>query len=489
MRPGPPPGRPPRRRRRPSPNDGVPPDENPTEVLRLDDDAYDDLYDEELGYDGRDDYDDYYDDDYYYDEDDDLLDDADDQRDGRRAVSSASAEDGDRAEPEYFGDDRDLDDEEPPRGGRGRRLLKWIAALLLLAVLAGGSYFGARELLGFGYEDYDGPGEGDVILHVEDGDVTSVIARKLAELDAVASAEAFLAAGESDQRLLSVQPGYYQVKSKMSGESAVSALVADEARVGHLQIRAGTQLSDVIQPDDSVTPGVFSLLSKASCATVNGESTCVSPEELRETADTVDPAELGLPDWAARDAAEAEEGRTLEGLIAPGVYDVRPGSDARELLSQVLDSSVTRLEAAGLPGAADDLDYSPYEVLVIASIIEKEAVKADFGKVSSVIDNRMEIEMPLGMDSTVNYLLERPELTTDDEARANQGPYNTYESIGLPPTPIASPSAEAIAAALKPEDTDYVYFVKCEKNGLSCFNVEYEDHLADRDDARARDVY
>ncbi len=485
-------GRPPARRRRPSPNDGVPPDENPTQVIELDE-PYDDLYDEEIeGEFG--DYDDY---DEYEDHDDDPRDDdRDDARGGRdrRGATDDGLDDGfddgyddDRAEPTYFPDERDDDEDETERGGRGRRMLKWLAALLLLAVVAAGAWFGARELLGFGYEDYEGTGEKDVLLHVEDGDVTGVIAAKLVELDVVASAEAFVRAGEDDERILGIQPGYYQVKTKMSGEAAVKALVAEDSRVGHLQIRAGTKLFDVTQPDDSVTPGIFTLLERASCVELNGERDCVSADELRETADTEDLAELGVPEWALDKAKNAPEGRKLEGLIAPGVYDVRPGGDAKDLLSQLLEASATRMEAAGLPGGAKD--YDPYDTLVIASIIELESVKADFEKVSSVIHNRLDIDMALQMDSTVNYPLKRPTLTTKEKERQKLTPWNTYAMTGLPETPIGAPSPEAIEAAMKPADTDYIYFVVCEENGLSCFNVDYDDHINDRNDARKRGVY
>ncbi|QBQ60097.1 putative aminodeoxychorismate lyase [Saccharomonospora xinjiangensis] len=496
-------GRPPVRRRRPSPNDGVPADDNPTEILELDE-PYDDLYDEEIEGDRRG-----YDDDYEYYDDDDGRGDGDDSRSGNGEpgdlregrVRTGGEHDGDdfdefdgfddddRAEPEYFADERDEEDAGTRREGRGRRSLKWVAALGLLALLGAGAYFGASELLGFGYEDYEGSGEADVILHVEEGDVTSAIAAKLAELDVVASPEAFVEAGEGDERVLGIQPGYYQVKTKMSGQAAVEALVDDDARVGHLQIKAGTKLFDVTQPDDSVTPGIFTLLADASCAQLGGKETCVSAEELRKTADTADLAELGVPDWAVADAGKAPKGRKLEGLIAPGVYDVKPGGGAKELLSQVLTASATRMEAAGLPSAAGSTPYSPYQVLVIASIVEMEGVKADFTKVSSVIYNRLEIDMRLEMDSTVNYPLERPTLTTKAQEREKQTPWNTYRMTGLPQTPIGAPSLDAVEAALNPEDTDFVYFVKCEKNGLSCFNVEYTDHQADRDDARARGVY
>lgn len=456
--PGPPPmergTRPPARRvdqrarRRRSPNDGVPVDENPTDVLDLDlDEDYDDLVDADA--DGPDDED----------------------------------------------DERDLslgDDDEPPsrrKASSGRRFLGWMAALTVLVLLAGGAYYGARELLGFGYADYDGPGENDVLLQVEDGDSTRAIATKLAELDVVASAEAFVAASEDDERVLGIQPGYYVLKTKLPGAEAVTRLVQDEARVGQLQLRAGTQLDDIAQPDGSVTPGVFSLLSKASCAELNGESTCVEPERLREVAAKTDLAELGAPGWAAGPASEADPRRRLEGLIAPGVYDVRPGWDARTLLSEVLRVSNIRMQAAGLPDAAGSTPYSPYQLLIIASLVEREGVEQDFTKVARVIYNRLDIRMHLGLDSTVNYVLDRPEVRTSSEDRAREGPYNTYRNYGLPPTPISAPSPEAIAAAEDPADGDYLYFVKCETNGLSCFSKTQAEHDAKAKDARDRGVY
>ncbi|EHK83182.1 endolytic transglycosylase MltG [Saccharomonospora azurea] len=484
------------RRRRPSPNDGVPPDDNPTQIFELEE-PYDDLYDEEIegdygddddyGYDGYDEYDGYDDEAGDGERDDAARRDRDRGGLDEEFDEDGFASDDDRAEPAYLPDERDDEEDDTRRGGRGRRMLKWLAALLLLAVLGAGAFFGARELLGFGYEDYEGSGEQDVLLHVEQGDVTGAIAAKLAELDVVASAEAFVKAGEDDKRVLGIQPGYYQVKTKMSGEAAVQALVDEKSRVGHVQIRAGTKLFDVTQPDDSVTPGIFTLLEQASCVRLNGEEKCVSADELRETADTEDLGELGVPEWAVEKAEQAPKGRKLEGLIAPGVYDVKPGGEAKDLLSQVLTASATRMEAAGLPDSAEA--YDPYETLVIASIIELESVKTDFEKVSSVIHNRLEIDMPLQMDSTVNYPLKRPTLTTKSKERDKTTPWNTYAMTGLPETPIGSPSLEAIEAALKPADTDYVYFVKCEENGLSCFNVDYQEHTAARDDARERGVY
>ncbi len=220
--------------------------------------------------------------------------------------------------------------------------------------------------------------------------------------------------------------------------------------------------------------------SDAQCADgrfCNGEEQCVSADELRKAADSADLAELGVPDWAVASAEKAPKGHKLEGLIAPGVYDLRPGGDAEDLLSQVLEASATRMEAAGLPSAAGSTPYSPYQILTIASIVELEAVKADFTKVASVIYNRLEINMELQMDSTVNYPLKRPVLTTKAEERAKETPWNTYMSEGLPATPICSPSKSALLAAEQPEPGDWLFFVTIDMEGTTLFTRDYEQHL------------
>lgn len=442
------------RRRRP-PNHGVPPDENPTDVFDLDlDEPDDDLIEEDV-----------------------AVDDGFD----------ADDEDDHRAVPEYFDDERD--DTDPPVRSRRGRFLRWVAALGVLALIGGAGFYGAHKLLGFGYDDYEGAGESDVLLEVKQGQSTGAIAAELERLDVVASAKAFVKASEGDKRVLGIQPGYYVLKTKMSGVNAVTRLVAKESRVGEFQLPAGTQLDDIKQPDGSVTPGAFTLLSQASCAELNGKSTCVPVEELREVAESADLTELGVPEWAAAPASKAKPARKLEGLIAPGVYDVRPGWDARQLLSEVLHASAERLQAAGLPDAAGSTPFSPYQVLIIASLVEREAVKADFDKIAAVIHNRIDEGMRLEMDSTVNYALDRPEIRTKAEDRQRAGPYNTYQIVGLPPTPISAPSTEAIAAAEDPAQTDALFFVKCEENGLSCFAKTYEEHRRNVRDAQDRGVF
>lgn len=488
-----PPGEPADRREgRPGPNQGVHPDERPTQALNLglaaEAAGRDDGHGvDEAGYDGRggDRFDGPEDEpDLYYDDADDY--DGDDYDDGDHYDEDGYDDRDDRAAPSYiFGDDGD--DPPPTERRRRRRGFRWVAALVVLALLAGGAYIGAREILGFDYDDYEGSGDKDVLLHVEQGDSTGTIAAELAKLDVVASTDAFLTAAEDDQRVLAIQPGYYVVKTRASGASAVETLVGPDAQVGQAEIRAGTRLAD--RGGDSPQPGVLSQLSEASCAELNGENTCVSVEDMLKQVRSTNLTEFGVPEWAATPAQQRAPENRLEGLIMPGMYDIRPGWDAHKLLTEVLTASATRLESAGLPSAADGTGHSPYEVLTIASIVQVEGVQADFGKIARVIQNRLRDNMPLEMDSSINYALENPTIRTKREARNADGPHNTYTRQGLPATPLGAPSGEAITAAGAPQEGPWKYFVLCEENGLSCFSQSYPEHRKAVRDAQNRGVY
>jgi peptidoglycan lytic transglycosylase G len=380
--------------------------------------------------------------------------------------------------------------EPPPPPKKRRKTGLWIGMVVVLALIAAGGYYGYKQLTGIGdYEDFAGQGEGDVVIEVAEGATTGDIATTLVDEGVVASTRAFITAAQSNADIINVRPGYYVMKTKASGAAAVSRILADDSRVGALQIKPGSQLENVRRPDDSVLKGITGMLADASCAELNGKSTCVTLEQLAKVAQTADLAKLGVPDWAVPDASKAEPKRRLEGLVMPGVYDVKPGSTPEELWQQLMTASATQMQAYGLPDVTKDTGYTPYQVLVMASLVEKEAITKDFGKVSRVTYNRLRKQMKLQYDSTINYVLDRPMVRTNSEDRDRVGAYNTYDNTGLPPTPIASAGEDALKAAVNPEPGEWLFFVKCEKDGTSCFAVTNDEHEANQDTAVANGAY
>jgi UPF0755 protein len=117
-----------------------------------------------------------------------------------------------------------------------------------------------------------------------------------------------------------------------------------------------------------------------------------------------------------------------------------------------------------------------YQAVTIASIVQAEAAtKADMAKVARVVFNRLERGMPLQMDSTVNYALNRSTLRTTSADTRIDSPYNSYQRMGLPPTPIDNPGEDAMRAAIAPAAGNWLYFVTV-KPGDTRFTDNFEEH-------------
>ncbi|MGZ4554590.1 MAG: endolytic transglycosylase MltG [Mycobacteriaceae bacterium] len=366
----------------------------------------------------------------------------------------------------------------------GRRRQRGVVlALVVLLAIGGGVFVGGRALLGQfigpDAKDFAGGGRADVVVQVADGDTTGGIGRTLVDDRVVGSVSAFTRAASKDTRMGSVQPGYYRLRTELPASDAVSRLVDPASRVGSMVIPGGRQLDDVKGAGGIVTPGILSLISKASCVELDGERHCTSVQDLRTTATAADPAELGVPDWATAGvvAAVAAKERRLEGLIRPGSYDIEPGSPPTTILKRLITRSATAFDLAGLPQAKVG-GLTPYQLLIVASLNEREVKPGEYAKVTRVILNRLAVQQKLEFDSTVNYPLDVQAMATTPQDRAAVTPWNTYASPGLPLTPIASPSDEAIEGAEHPAVGNWRYFVTCGTAEATCFSQTYEQHLA-----------
>ncbi len=158
----------------------------------------------------------------------------------------------------------------------------------------------------------------------------------------------------------------------------------------------------------------------------------------------------------------------LEGLLFPATYEVSQNDTAIDVLEEMVGAFDDRAAQIGLAAAAEKLGYSPYQVVTVASIVEREAkFPSDFGPVASALYNRLRLGMPLGADSTQTYFLRRTDPTlVPTAAQLDQpSPYNTRLNKGLPPTPISSPGLAALQAATEPPTTSYLYFVETNRDG------------------------
>lgn len=170
----------------------------------------------------------------------------------------------------------------------------------------------------------------------------------------------------------------------------------------------------------------------------------------------------------------------LEGYLAPDTYEIYRNASAEDIIRKLLSQT----EAVYPPSyheRAAALNMTMDEVLTLASIIEKEAQKADFARVSAVFHLRLKQGMSLESDATIRYINGIQRMTLTDEDLAVVSPYNTYQVQGLPPGPICSPSAAAIRAALYPDESfmeqGYLYFCPRDpKSGDLYFSRTYEEY-------------
>ncbi|WP_210586159.1 endolytic transglycosylase MltG [Streptomyces sp. GESEQ-35] len=165
-----------------------------------------------------------------------------------------------------------------------------------------------------------------------------------------------------------------------------------------------------------------------------------------------------------------------EGYLFPATYPLGEKATPETLLSSMVDIANQKFNGAPIAAGAQRNAMNVYQAVTIASIVQAEAAtKADMGKVARVIFNRLERGMPLQMDSTINYALNRSTLkTTLDDTRI-ESPYNSYQRMGLPPTPIDNPGEEAVRAAVTPTPGDWLYFVTI-KPGDTRFTADYVEH-------------
>ena len=168
----------------------------------------------------------------------------------------------------------------------------------------------------------------------------------------------------------------------------------------------------------------------------------------------------------------------LEGLLFPDTYTVTPGESDGAILTQMIDRFDQVASGMGLDSAPARVGISPYQAVIVASLIEREAkVASDRPLVAEVVLNRLAKGMRLQIDATVLYALGPGHTTLSTADLAVKSPYNTYQVTGLPPGPIANPGVAALQAALHPATGDYLYYVTVQADGKEAFSTTYDGQL------------
>jgi UPF0755 protein len=399
-------------------------------------------------------------------------------------VDSARRE---RAEPEAVGapsrrSSSRVARNQAERGRRRRRFAGKIALAVFVVVVLAGVFVGGKlwhTLFGAG-DDYSGSGKRDLVIQVQAGDSTTNIGETLRKEQVIKTVRAFVNAAHGNSAINSIQPGFYRMRTEIPAANAVARLTDPKSRVGRLVIPEGRQIDDTTDMKTNVvTPGILTLISRATCVDLDGDTRCVPVQDLRAAATNSSALALAVPPWATEPVNElGRDHRRIEGLIAPGTFNLDPSASAESILATLIGAGAEEYVKSGLVDTAQAMGLSPYDILVVASLVQQESNSQDFAKVAQVIYNRLHAHHTLEFDSTVNYPLDRREVATSDADRAQKTPWNTYVSQGLPATAICSPGTDALNAAEHPQPGDWLYFVTIDAQGTTLFTRDYQQHLA-----------
>ena len=311
-----------------------------------------------------------------------------------------------------------------------------LAVLVSLAVLIVGGYLvwdrASAMLSTIGdTPDYPGPGKTAVTVSVPEGATVDQIGAVLVDNNVIKSTRAWDVATRTEERATSVQPGRYLMRTEMKAVDALRLLI----NPGESRVRAQFTVPEGLR----LSAQVAALVKATKIPQASYAKALAKPKSL------------GLPSYA-KDKPE--------GFLFPDTYELTENATAASTLKQMAARYDDVADEINLESAAKRLKVSPLDVVIVASIIEKEVGRAEYrSKVARVLYNRLDRDQKLQLDSTVIYAENLKTNTTTPKDRASRSKYNTYRYEGLPPGPIAAPGKAALQAAANPAKGDWLYFV------------------------------
>jgi UPF0755 protein len=268
---------------------------------------------------------------------------------------------------------------------------------------------------------------------------------------------------------------------------------------GYYQLRRGDHIGNVLARLRTPPDETYARVTFPEGFTLQQMAARLADEQPRLTVDGF----LAAANNPAVNSTLRPAGVTsLEGLLFPDTYQVSNADNEGQVVERMVALMERVAEQEDLVAGAESLRRTPYEVLIIASMIEKEAkLDEDRAKIARVIYNRLFVQMPLQVDAAVYYQQDRS--IPFEQLRQIDTPYNTYLHLGLPPTPIANPGRASIEAALNPAQNPpsgdpicdvlpdatqgcvYLFYVLANEEGGHAFAVTGEQHQANVDAAAA----
>ena len=340
----------------------------------------------------------------------------------------------------------------------------WLVIILAIGVTIGRmAWLCVADVLAFGRDPIT------VTITIDEDDTVEDVAQKLKDAGLISYPGLFKLYADLSDAMDGIKPGTYTLNSPEELEPDQMIVYDYMALVGAMSPHSSglTVVEDLRIPEGYTCAQIFQLLEDNGVCTV---------AELESYA-----ANGELDDYWFLEGVTRGDKYCLEGYLFPNTYDFYENDEPERVLEKMLDAfdasftDMMKEDLAALDG------YTIREVVIIASMIEKEAANdLESYTVSSVIYNRLADpdNFPfLNIDATIVYALGGKSELTEEDLKLDS-PYNTYTNRGLPPGPISSPSQNSIAAALDPEETNYYYYAFDPSTGEHHFSTTYAEHLA-----------
>ena len=331
-------------------------------------------------------------------------------------------------------------------------------------IICGLVYTGWQKVDDMFFSPMDSADGQTVAFSVKSGSSLSAVSRNLEEAGLIHNHTVFKYMADFMGMGQKIQSGDYELSRAMSATEILDQLISGDGKplTTTITIIPGWTVEDVARylVELKILGNTDEFLSL--CKSGESYSGYYFIEEMMKT-DTV-----------------SQRRYALEGYLSPNTYEIYTSSSADTIIKRLL----TQMEATYLTGydeRAQELGMTMDEVITLASMIEKEAKKSDFAKVSAVFHNRLKAGMTLGSDVTVKYASGSQKMSLNDSDLAVDSPYNTYTHKGLPVGPICNPSMDAVVAALYPDEQyvaqKYLYFCSAEpESGKLVFSKTLEEH-------------
>lgn len=325
-----------------------------------------------------------------------------------------------------------------------KRVIILVSSVILLVLI--GALFVAYE--GGPYDKNNGK---DIVVDIPMGSTVSSVADILKENNLIKNEVLFKLNFKMKNNASHMKSGKYLLSQKLSNSDIIEKLVSGEI------YRDGIK---VTIPEGSTSNEIIALLVKNELGKKEDFEKLVSnPSEFYSDFEFLDQKDI----------------KSLEGFLYPSTYYFDKDAKPKDIIKEML-KLFKRNYTEELQKKQKERNMTLQEVVNLASIVEKEAViDEDRPIIASVFYNRLDKDMPLQSDATLQYIFEERKKSMTYNDLKIDSPYNTYIQKGLPPTPIANPSIKSIKAVLEPSDTDYLYFV-ASIDGGNVYSKTYEEH-------------